>query len=136
MPLTSRLLMVLLLVCFGAASRAADGVTPQAAASLDALPLFAVQVMTGDKWDAAKPPHEQALFREHSANLKRLREAGHLIVGARYSDVGLIILAAESETHARAMMDADPSFSAGTFRYEVHRLNVFYPGTVRTAAAK
>ncbi len=136
MSLTSRLLMVLLLVCCCAESRAADGATPQAAVPTDSLPLFAIQVKTGDKWDASKPPHEQALFREHSANFKRLREAGHLIVGARYSDVGLIILAAESESHARAMMDADPSFSAGTFRYEVHRLKVFYPGTVRTAAAK
>jgi uncharacterized protein YciI len=136
MPLTSRLLIVLLLACFCAESRAADGAAPPPAASMDTLPLFAVQVKTGDKWDASKPPHEQALFREHSANLKRLRDAGHLIMGARYADIGLIILAAESESQARAMMDADPSFAAGTFRYEVHRLNVFYPGTVRTSAAK
>ncbi len=136
MPLTFRLLMALLLVYCCSESRAADGATPQAAVSTDGLPLFAVQVKTGDKWDPSKPPHEQALFREHSANLKRLREAGHLIVGARYSDVGLIILAAESESHARAMMDEDPSFGAGTFRYEVHPFNVFYPGTLKNVPRK
>lgn len=90
------------------------------------LPLFAVEVRVGPKWDASKAPQEQNLFREHSANLKRLRDAGHLVMGARYSDIGLIILAAETEASARAMIDADPSMAAGTFKYDIHPFNVFY----------
>lgn len=114
---------------------------PAATPAADALPLFAVQIRTGANWDSDKPVPEQRFFREHSANLQRLREAGRLVMGARYSDVGLIVLAAESEAEARAMMDEDPSFAAGTFRYEVHPFNVFYPGTVqvrprRTSAAQ
>lgn len=98
--------------------------------------LFAVQIRTGEKWDATKPPQEQLHFRAHSANLKRLRDAGQLIVGARYSDVGLIVLEASSETQARAMMDEDPSFAAGIFRYELSPLNVFYPGTLKAGAGQ
>jgi uncharacterized protein YciI len=123
------LTLVLVGVCLG--TNASRAQTMPAASAPDALPLFAVQVRVGPKWDSAKAPRDQALFREHSANLKRLRDAGHLVMGARYSDIGLIILAAESEESARAMMDADPSMVAGTFRYDIHRFNVFYPGTVR-----
>jgi hypothetical protein len=36
--------------------------------------------------------------------------------------------AAAAEVHA--MMAQDPSIAAGTFRYAVHPLAVFYPGTV------
>lgn len=107
-----------------------------AVAGVDNLPLFAVQIRVGPKWDTAKAPHEQALFREHSANLKRLRDAGYLVVGARYSDVGLIILAADSLASARAMIEADPSIAAGTFAYEIHPINVFYPGTLRATPVK
>ena len=45
--------------------------------------LFAIEIKTGTSWDAAKPAHEQAFFREHSANLKKLRDQGSLVLGAR-----------------------------------------------------
>lgn len=107
----------------------------QAPASAEAAPanrLFAVQIRTGAKWDAAKPAREQLHFREHSANLKRLRDAGHLVMGARYSDIGFIVLTAKSEAEARAMMDEDPSIKAEVFRYEVHLMSVFYPGNIES----
>jgi uncharacterized protein YciI len=109
---------------------------PQAAASAAAaeLPLFAVEIRTGARWDAARPAQEQAHFREHSANLKRLRDAGVLQVGARYGDKGLVVLAAASEAAARAMLDEDPSFKAEVFRYEIHPMNVFYPGSLQRRA--
>lgn len=136
MRIVSRFLSIVALTFL--AMGPADSVAQPAMASeaADALPLFAVQVRTGPKWDASKPPHEQLHFRDHSANLKRLRDAGHLIVGARYSDLGLIILAAESESQARSMMDEDPSFGAGIFKYEVHPFNVFYPGTLKNVPRK
>jgi uncharacterized protein YciI len=109
--------------------------SPPLSKSTDSLPLFAVEIRVGSKWDSSKAPHEQALFREHSANLKRLRDAGHLIMGARYSDIGLIILAADSEASARAMIEADPSIAAGTFTYAVHPFSVFYSGNLRPPLA-
>lgn len=107
----------------------------KAEAAEPAKRLFAVQVRTGAKWDAAKPAREQLHFREHSANLKRLRDAGHLVMGARYSDVGLVVLTAKSEAEARAMMDEDPSIKAEVFRYELHLMSVFYPGNVEAPRA-
>jgi hypothetical protein len=137
MSIVSRFLSIVALTFLALAPE--DSVAQPAMASepvVEALPLFAVQVRTGPTWDASKPPHEQLHFRDHSANLKRLRDAGHLIVGARYSDLGLIILAAESEAQVRSMMDGDPSFGAGIFRYEVHPFNVFYPGTLKAVPRK
>lgn len=121
-----------LLVCALLLSLPTWGQAPSAtpAPALDELQLFAVEIRTGPKWDAAKPPQEQAYFREHSANLRRLRESGSLVLGARYADKGLVVLAAANIADARQMMDADPSFAAGTFGYDVHPFNVFYPGNV------
>jgi uncharacterized protein YciI len=121
-------------ICLYLESAHADAPLPDK--PTDSLPLFAVEVRVGPKWDSSKALHEQALFREHSANLKRLRDAGSLILGARYSDIGLIILAADSEASARAMIDADPSIAAGTFTYAIHSFNVFYSGTVRSPSAR
>src|SRR5262245_18550653 len=81
------------------------------------LPLFAVEITIGSKWDSKRPPQDQLYFREHSANLKRLRDAGQLVVGARYSDKGVVIVAAENDAAVRAMMDEDPSMTAGVFKY-------------------
>lgn len=96
------------------------------------LPLFAVEITTGPKWDQSKPPQEQLFFRAHSSNLKRLRDSGQLILGARYSDRGLVVLAARDEADARAMMDEDPSIKAEVFKYQLHPFSVFYGGTIHT----
>lgn len=98
----------------------------------DVLPLFAVEITTGANWEPDKPPKDQQFFREHSSNLKQLRDSGSLVMGARYSDKGLIILAAPDEASARAMMDQDPSMQAEVFKYQVHPFNVFYGGAVNT----
>lgn len=127
-----RRLAAVLLAALGCMQPVCPAADPATAPARDAsgTRLFAVQIRTGPKWDAAKPPPQQPFFAEHSANLRRLREKGHLVLGARYAEVGLVVLSAASEAEARAMMDEDPSFRAGVFVYEVHPFNVFYPGTV------
>jgi len=102
----------------------------QSPESDSAMPLFAVQIKTGPAWDKAKPPHEQSEFAAHSAHLKALRDAGHIVVGARYSDIGLIFVKAQSADAARSLMANDPSMMAGTFVFEVFPLLVFYGGDV------
>ena len=96
--------------------------------------LFAVEFRVGPAWVADKPPNEQLLFGEHSANLRKLREAGALKLGARYSDKGLVVLEAESLAAAREMVEADSSIAAGTFVYEIHELSVFYEGSLTRPA--
>jgi len=89
--------------------------------------LFIVNFETGPSWDKSRPPAEQPSFREHSANLNRLRKEGAIVFGARHAEIGMIFLKAESLEAAKAVIDADPGVRAGIFIYSVAPLNVFYP---------
>lgn len=108
-------------------SRRVTAQTP-AEASVTSAVLFAVEFRTGKNWDKTKRSIEQAYFREHSANLKRLRDTGRLVVGARYSDKGFVVLTADSEADVRALIDADPSVQNQVFEYDVYPFHVFYSG--------
>ncbi len=90
-------------------------------------PLFLVHFETGPNWDPALPPPEQTGFREHSANLGRLRGEGIIQFGARYGEFGMIVVKADSAAEAQAMMEADPGVTAGIFRFRIDALKVFYP---------
>ena len=105
------------------------------AAPADTKPsaLFAVEFRIGRNWDKAKPAHEQEHFREHSTNLKRLRDGGRIVIGARYSDKGFLVLAAQSESDVRALIDADPAVQSNVFDYEVSAFAVFYGGCVEVS---
>ena len=96
----------------------------------DARRLFAAEIKMGPAWEQGKPPHEQRYFREHSENLKRLRDEGRLVMGARYSDKGLVVLQATSIEEARTWMQQDPAIQHGVLTCEIHPFNVFYPGTL------
>ncbi|MBK9609121.1 MAG: hypothetical protein IPO58_22875 [Betaproteobacteria bacterium] len=112
------------------------GANPPAAPSPAALPLFAVELRTGARWDHTRPAHEQAHFREHSANLKRLRDQGHIVLGARYSDKGFLVVAGATATAVRELMEADPSIQAQVFAFDLHEFRVFYPGCVSAPARR
>ncbi len=92
--------------------------------------LYAVEIKTGAAWDTTKSKNEQPYFREHSSNLKRLRDGGNLVLGARYSDKGFVVLRAATEQDAHAMMQQDSSVQNRVFAYELHEFNVFYAGAV------
>ena len=109
-------LLALLIVC----TLAAQSPTPAAS-------LFIVNFETGPSWDESRPATEQPGFREHSANLNRLRKQGAIVFGARYAEVGMIFLKAESLEAAKAVIDADPGVRSGIFVYRIAALNVFYP---------
>lgn len=96
--------------------------------------LFAVEFRTGPRWDHAKPAHEQAHFREHSANLKKLRDGGHLLLGARYSDKGFLVMTGTSAAAVKELLDADPAVQNQTFAFDLHDFRVFYAGCVGIAA--
>jgi uncharacterized protein YciI len=92
--------------------------------------LYLVEFTVGPAWVADKPPHEQLHFRGHSDNLRRLRTEGLLVLGARYSDKGIVVLKAASEEEARAQVQRDPSVEAGVFRSAVFEFRPFYDGCV------
>jgi hypothetical protein len=131
---TLRISTLLIALALSLASAWAQTPASPPTASAPPAPLYAAIFKTGPKWDPAKPPGEQAFFRDHSAHLARLRAAGSIVMGARYADVGLIVVSAPTEADARKLFEADPSVGAGTFALEVYRFSVFYPGTVGTPA--
>lgn len=99
-----------------------------AVASAQTAPtLFVVHFETGPAWNKALAPAEQPGFKEHSANLNRLRKEGLIKFGARYGDFGMIFLKADSRDAAKTIIAADPGVQAGSFIYRIEPLNVFYP---------
>ena len=129
----TRLAMALMLTLAAAAAALAQSVPASAAPAASGAVsrgLFAVQIRTGPQWNTALPPNQQAHMREHSAHLHKLREEGRLRIGARFGEVGLVVLEATTIDEARAWMEADPSMRGGTFRYEIHPFSVFYGGAV------
>ena len=97
---------------------------------------FIVHLSLGPAWDASKPPNQQAGFGEHSANLRKLREAGQLALGARYADKGLLVVRANDADAARGLFAADPMIAGRQFTLQVDELRVFYPGTVGEPAPR
>lgn len=108
--------------------------TGNAQADSPTAKLYVVHFLTGPAWLADKPFQEQAHAAEHSQNLRRLRESGALLIGARYADKGMIVLRADSDAQARAEIEADPAIGAGVFRYEIAEFRPFYGGCVGLAS--
>ena len=78
--------------------------------------MFAVRLTTGPAWDTAKSPGEQAGMREHSANIARMRREGALVLGARFGEVGLLVLRVPDEAAVQAQLAPDPAIAAGVFK--------------------
>jgi uncharacterized protein YciI len=95
--------------------------------------VFAVTFRTGPAWDPAKKPQDQLHFRDHSENIRRLKTEERLIVGGRFSDVGLLLLRAESEKEARALVERDPTVQAGVFKAEIHPWSTFAYGCLESS---
>lgn len=98
-----------------------------AAAQTTPASLFVVHFETGTAWDKALAPADQKGFKEHSANLNRLRNEGTITFGARYGDLGMIFVKAETLDAAKALIEADPGVQSGIFSFRIAPLRVFYP---------
>lgn len=94
--------------------------------------LFIVHLSLGKAWNAEKPAQEQLHFKEHSANIKRLRTEGRLRIGARYGDKGMLILTAQDEPEVRAEFAQDPMVMNGLFQLDISELRPFYDGCTKT----
>ena len=101
------------------------GASPQATPGTVAL-VFT----TGPGWDTTKTPAAQAQFGSHSANLRRLRDAGLIVAGGRFGAYGLVLVRAPGVDSARAMLAPDSSLVVGTFKVEVNRWSTIYEGTI------
>jgi hypothetical protein len=115
------------------AALAAAAVFAQAPAGAPAAatppPLYAVRLTMGPAWDATKPPNDQPGMKEHSANVARLRREGTLVHGARFGEVGLLVLRVPDEPAARAALVPDPTIAAGVFKVQIDRYAPFAHGS-------
>lgn len=90
--------------------------------------LYIVTYTTGPAWDTNKLPQEQLFFKEHSANLSKLRKDGIIKAGARYADKGIIVVTAKTIITAKELINADVAVVNKLFVADVQKLNVFYEG--------
>ncbi len=104
------------------------GISAVAQSSADSL--YIVTYTTGTSWDNTKPPNEQSYFKEHSANLSKLRKEGVIKAGARYGEKGMIFIAASSLQAAREIIFADQAVATKLFNADVQKLSVFYDGCI------
>lgn len=102
----------------------ANAQSPQPAATQQ---QFVVHFSLGPAWDTEKPPQEQTGFAEHSANMQRLRAEGMILLGARYADLGMLIIQADSFASAEAVIAQDPAVTHRIFHYTIEPVSIFYP---------
>jgi hypothetical protein len=100
---------------------------PATAVTKSPLQLVVVHFAIGPSWRAGMAPAEQPGFREHSANLGALRARGSIVFGARYGELGMIVLRVESLEAARTLIASDPGVQAGLFTFQLAPISVFYP---------
>jgi ketosteroid isomerase-like protein len=101
----------------------------QAPAPTDPPKLYAVRLTKGPAWDEAKSPNEQTGMREHSANIARLRREGTLVLGARFGELGLLVLRVPDEAAVQAQLVPDPAIAGGVFKVQTDVFMPFAHGT-------
>ncbi|MFD2099980.1 YciI family protein [Flagellimonas iocasae] len=89
---------------------------------------FVALYTVGSLWDMDKAPNDQAYFKEHSAFLSKLRKENTIVMGARYSDTGMIVLQATDLDSAKNILFEDVALQNQLFNVEVHPFSVFYKG--------
>jgi uncharacterized protein YciI len=76
---------------------------------------------------AGASPEQRALVDQHGEYLLGLAEQGTLVLAGRCWDgpVGIVIVTAEDEAAARAILAADPSLVAGLQSAEIYPFSIF-----------
>jgi len=116
--MSKRVIFIFFTILFSASVSAKD---------TEATKLFIVHFEKGASWDESLQPQMQTKFREHSLNLNLLRKEKVIVFGARYSDLGVIIIKAKSLSMAKSIIVIDPGVKSGIFNFRIEKLNIFYP---------
>lgn len=91
---------------------------------------FIALYTVGESWDMEKQPNEQIYFKEHSGFLSKLRKEKQIILGARYSDTGMIILKADDLEAAKIILNQDIALQKKLFNVVIYPFNTFYNGCI------
>lgn len=87
---------------------------------------FIVHFELGPAWDEQLAAHAQVGFKAHAENLQSLRKQGVIVFGARYQDLGVIVLVADDLPSAEQIAKTDPGVQAGIFDYRIAPLKIFF----------
>jgi hypothetical protein len=68
-------------------------------------------------------------MKEHSANIARLRREGTLVLGARFGELGLLVLRVPDEAAVQAQLGSDPAIASGVFKTQIDVYAPFAHGT-------
>jgi uncharacterized protein YciI len=106
---------------------AAPGAAPPQAASPPAYEMttyFVGLLYRGPAWTPERTPEIERLQEAHLANIRRLAEAGRLVLAGPFTDGGdlrgMFVFAVGSLEEARDLCDSDPMVRAGRLRVDLH----------------
>ena len=88
--------------------------------------VYIVEYSKGSNWDNKKEFDGQKFANHHSAHLQSLRKQGIIQFGARYSDKGIIFIAAMGLENAKHIVNSDSAVIGQMFTATINELNVFY----------
>lgn len=91
---------------------------------------FVALYTVGSAWNMEKSPDDQLYFKEHSAFLSKLRKENTIIMGARYSDTGMIVFEASDLESAKNLLHEDIAIQNNLFQVVVHPFHPFYKGCI------
>jgi uncharacterized protein YciI len=78
----------------------------------------------GPKWTPEETPETRKLLAEHLSNIRRMGEAGKLVIAGPFMDDGdlrgLYVFRVASAEEAKALVESDPAVKAGRLRFELH----------------
>lgn len=98
--------------------------------------LYIVEYSKGSKWDNTKEFDGQKFANHHSAHLQSLRKQGIIQFGARYSDKGIIFIAAMGMDNAKQIVNSDSAIINKMFTATINELSVFYDYKAEQIASK
>jgi uncharacterized protein len=109
-----------LLVAFAAAAQGPD-VGP---GGWEMTTYYVGFLYRGARWTPGETPESRKLQEEHMANIRRMGEAGKLVIAGPFTDDGelrgLYVFRVASAEEARALVESDPAVKAGRLRFEIH----------------
>lgn len=78
----------------------------------------------GPKWTPEDTPETRKLQEEHMANIRKMGEAGKLVIAGPFMDGGdlrgLYVFRVATPEEAKALVESDPAVKAGRLRFELH----------------
>lgn len=78
----------------------------------------------GPKWTPETTPETTRIQEGHMANIRRMGEAGKLLVAGPFSDDGALrgmyVFKVDSMAEAEKLVRSDPAVQAGRLRFELH----------------